>query len=504
MPTLGVVAVCLALGCVSLLLPYTLSGDEWCWLIWGRGVGRLALDTTGCTVWKPLPVLFTTVISQAGDAAPMLWLALVRTSWLLALVLAYRVGTRLAGRPAGLVAALGLLLIPNPNADWISYFRHASSEPLIVALILAAVDRHLAAHRLQALGLGCLAALGRPEAWVIVLAYGALVWRTDPGRRLATVAVVAVVPLLWLGGGLWGGRGPLSAGHKPAVTAANAPQRAAAPRAARSRKHADERPVAPGGGSTHKPPGLRSIAAWPLFAGLAVAFTASQLVVLPIALLALAALIRAVLAVRRNGRGTDRVTAFLGAGVLGWIAVQVAAAVVGFPVTPRFLFGPAAVISVLGAVGLVEMARALRGKVRVGVTVALVALIVAFAIPRARALPAHLEGADAWGDWPSVISALRRAQAQGVLRRCGGTIYAVGVRGKQAREIAWRLDLPMRAIHRLPAGVPGIKRAVVVTGDYAITNPAGAPVGVDARRGWRQLASAGKWSVFAVGCRTRG
>jgi len=501
-----VAALCLALGGLSLLLPYTLSGDEWCWLIWGREVGRLALDTTACTVWKPLPVLFTTVISPAGDAAPMLWLLLVRTSWLLALVLAYRVGTRLGGRPAGLVAALGLLLIPNPNADWISYFRHGSSEPLIVALILAAVDRHLAAHRLQALGLAGLAALGRPEAWVIVLAYGVLVWRTDPGRRLATVAVVAAVPLVWLGGGLWGGRGPLSAGHKPPVTVANRPERAGAPRAARPRTYSDKRPVAPGVGSARQPRGLRYVAAWPLFAGLAVAVTASQLVVLPIALLALAALIRAVLGLRRNGRSTDRVTAFLGAGVVGWIAVQVTAAVLGFPVTPRFLFGPAAVISVLGAIGLVETDRALRGKVRVGVTVGLVALIVAFAIPRVQALPAHLEGADARGDWPSVIAALRRAKGQGVLRRCGNTIYAVDIRGKRAREIAWRLDLPMRAVHRVPSGARVIKPAVVVTeeGGYAITDTAGAPVGVDGRRGWQRLASAGKWLVYAVGCRARG
>ena len=54
-------------------------------------------------------------------------------------------------------------------------------------------------------------------------------------------------------------------------------------------------------------------------------FAAARLVVLPLAVLALAALVRACLAVRRNGTDADRVTAFLGLGAAGWIAVEVAA-----------------------------------------------------------------------------------------------------------------------------------------------------------------------------------
>ncbi|HEX6656254.1 MAG TPA: hypothetical protein VF153_08595, partial [Candidatus Limnocylindria bacterium] len=333
---------------ISLLLPHTLSGDEWCWLVWGRDVGRLALDTTACTVWKPLPVLFTTVISQTGDAAPMLWLLLVRTSWLLALVLAYRVGTRLAGRPAGIVAAFGLLLIPDPNADWISYVRHGSTEPLIVALVLGAVDRHLAGKRLQALGLASLAALARPEAWVVVLAYGTTLWWRHSVRRVAIVAIVAVVPLLWLGGGLLGGRGAVSAAQRSSqtaswqpnpVTTARAPGRPATRHGGRpaARQTAPKR-----AGSTATP-----TAGERLSAGLYVIETAALAVVTPIALLALVAVVRAFAALRRNGGQSDRVIAFLGASVAGWIAVQAAGGLLGFPVTARFLIGPAALISVL-------------------------------------------------------------------------------------------------------------------------------------------------------------
>lgn len=498
---LAVGAACLALGASSLLLPYTLSGDEWCWLTWGRDVGRLALDTTSCTVWKPLPVLFTTPIAQTGDAAPMLWLLLVRTSWLLALVLAYRIGTRLGGRLAGVLAAVGLLLIPNPSADWLSYVRHGSSEPLIVAAILAAVDRHLARHRLQALGLACLAALGRPEAWIVVVAYGAVLWRAQAGRRLAIAALVATVPLLWLGGGAWGGRGPLSASRDAPVTTSGPPGRAASHGSAPSTP-AGGRPSAGEAGSAGEPPRSRPAVRARLFAGLAVVVTSAFLVVLPIALLALAALVRALMAVRRNGSEADAVTAFLGVAALGWIAVQVIAGFLGFPVTSRFLVAPAAVICVLAGVGLAQTTRALRGGQRWVATAVLVAVIAAFAVPRVEALPAHLEGADTRGAWPSVIATLKRAKAQGVLRRCGNVIHAVDVGGKRLREIPWRLDVPSRAVRRAAAAVatPPPRGILVVQGhSYVIRHSGGSSNG---RVTSRQLAEAGKWSVYEVRCRS--
>jgi hypothetical protein len=499
---LGVVGACLTLAGLSLLLPYTLSGDEWCWLIWGRDIGRLALDTTGCLglhVWKPLPPLFTTVIAQTGDAAPILWLLLVRTSWLLALVLAYRVGTRLGGaRLAGVVAALGLLLIPNPDVDWIDYVRHASSEPLIVAAILAAIDRHLAGHRIQALGLGCLAALGRPEAWLVVVAYGALLWRAGAGRRLAVAALVAAVPLLWLGGGAWGGSGPVSASRERHVSMAKSTERAAGQRPAETSQRSAARRIGP----APQPPRRRGPSAR-LWAGLGVVVAAAQLVVLPLALLALAALVRACIVIRRNGSETDRVTAFLGIGALGWIAVQAVAGLLGFPVASRFLFGPAAVISVLAGVGVAETRRALG--LRLAATIGLVALIAASAAPRVEAIPARLESGGGGGAWPSVIAALRRAKDQGVLNRCGTRIFAVGTGGRRASEIPWSLDVPARAVRPLPTDAAArIKQGIVVIrkAGHVIPDPTSGTAGRGGPRGWRQLAGAGKWSVWAVGCRS--
>ena len=51
-----VIAGCLALAALSLLLPSEPSYDPWAWIVWGREIAFLELDTTGGPSWKPLPV----------------------------------------------------------------------------------------------------------------------------------------------------------------------------------------------------------------------------------------------------------------------------------------------------------------------------------------------------------------------------------------------------------------------------------------------------------------
>jgi hypothetical protein len=138
-------------------------------------------------------------------------------------------------------------------------------------------------------------------------------------------------------------------------------------------------------------------------------------------------------------------------------------------------------------------------------TIGLVALIAASAAPRIEAIPPRLKGGGAGGAWPSAIAALRGAKAQGVLNRCGNQIFVVDTGGRRASEIPWRLDVPARAVHLLTIGVAGgIKRGLVVTGKdgQVPTGPPSGTGGTGAPRGWRQLAGAGKWSVWAVGCRS--
>jgi hypothetical protein len=211
------VLVCLALGALSLLGPSEPSYDPWAWLVWGREIGHLTLDTTGGPSWKPLPVALTTLfapLSAVDDRLPpALWMAVARAGGLLAVVLAFRLAGRLAGGAsarrliAGGVAAVALVLTP----DWIKYFFHGNEAPLTMALALWAVERHLDGHERSAVVLGGLVCLSRPELFGFLLLYCAWVWWRRRGRLVAA-AVLAVVPLAWLVPSWWGSGDPFYAG----------------------------------------------------------------------------------------------------------------------------------------------------------------------------------------------------------------------------------------------------------------------------------------------------
>src|SRR4051812_601164 len=141
----------LALAALSLLYPSTPTYDPWAWIQWGRDIVQLELHTNTGPSWKPLPVLFTTVFSLFGDAAPDLWLLVARAGGLLALLMAFRLASRMvgdgpAGWAAGTVAALGLLL----SAGFLRNTMMGYSEAILIALALFAIERHLDDHRGQA------------------------------------------------------------------------------------------------------------------------------------------------------------------------------------------------------------------------------------------------------------------------------------------------------------------------------------------------------------------
>jgi hypothetical protein len=190
------VVACLALATASLVLPSVPTYDPWAWLIWGREVLHGDLVTTTGPSWKPFPVLFTTPFAVLGDAgAPLAWLVIARAGGLLAIAMAYRLGRRLAGPVAGLVAAGALTLADG----FISYFFRGNSEGILVAACLWAVERHLDGRRVDAFVLGVVAALLRPEMWPILFVYGCyLVWQ-DRSRRTVTIVLGggALVLALW-------------------------------------------------------------------------------------------------------------------------------------------------------------------------------------------------------------------------------------------------------------------------------------------------------------------
>jgi hypothetical protein len=198
------VAACVAIAALSLLGPAQPTYDPWAWIIWGREILGGDLDTNQGPSWKPLPVLFTTPFAIAGELAPELWLVVARAGGLLAIVMAFRLGTRLAGPAAGAIAALALALAD----EFIRHFARGNSEGMLVALCLWAVERHLDGRRGHAFVLGVAAGLLRPEVWPFLAAYGVFLMLREPGLRLWVVAAGAATLALWfvpeyLGSGDW-------------------------------------------------------------------------------------------------------------------------------------------------------------------------------------------------------------------------------------------------------------------------------------------------------------
>jgi hypothetical protein len=200
-----------ALALLSLLAPSEPTYDPWAWIIWSREVTEGALSTTNGPSWKPLPVLLTTPFALLGDdIAPAAWLVIARAGGLLALAMVYRLGSRLAGRAAGVLAGAALLLAD----EFVRNFARGNSEGLLLALVLFAIERHLDGRRGAAFVLGFAAGLLRPEVWPFLGLYGLwLMWR-EPGLRVLVLACGAATVALWLGPEWWGSGNPLRASDR--------------------------------------------------------------------------------------------------------------------------------------------------------------------------------------------------------------------------------------------------------------------------------------------------
>jgi hypothetical protein len=239
---LGWIAIgSVALALLSLLLPSTPTYDPYSWLIWGREVLHLDLDTDFGPSWKPLPVLFTTVFGLFGKAQPDLWLVVARAGAVMSVVMVFRVAWRLtrdlaaglaprgsAGGRLALIAPLlaGLIAAGSliNSSGFISNNALGYSEGLAVALSLIAVDSYLDGARHRAFVIGFFAALDRPELWFVWGPYGLYLFWRDPGARKLVVALFALIPVLWFLPELWGSghllRGVTRAQHPRSNSAA--------------------------------------------------------------------------------------------------------------------------------------------------------------------------------------------------------------------------------------------------------------------------------------------
>ncbi len=219
----------LALAAFSLLYPSTPSYDPWSWLVWGHEILHGSLHIAGGSSWKPLPVIFTTVLALFGSAQPNLWLLIARAGAVLSVLLTAKLAIRitwaltLRGREDGWFTALGLggrlaTIAPSLLAGGIALvgttFTNSFpgnmllgySEGVMVAATLIAVERAWDGHHRQAFALGLLPSLDRPEFWVIWGPYGLwLMWRDRRAIPLV-VGLGVLMLLLWvvpqkLGGG---------------------------------------------------------------------------------------------------------------------------------------------------------------------------------------------------------------------------------------------------------------------------------------------------------------
>ena len=425
-PYLALVGASLAGGALSVIvLSLGIGSDAWAWLVWGRELFGGGLDPTNGPSWKPLPVVFTTPLALLGEAAPVVWTVVARAGALLALAFAYRLAARFAGRLAGAFAALALLL-----TDLVDYAASADSEPLVAALCLWALERHLDGRRSQALALLALAALGRPETWLLLIPYAGLVWLREPRLRYAAGVALAVAPALWLGPPWLATGDPFSAGERAnRLTAASL--------------------------ATADVPALAVVAetvrlvALPVLAGTLVAAGAAVAVAVGRRPAAAAVLGRRARAGFRS-RPAHAGTLILAVAAALWVVVVAALTQAGFTGNERYLFPAVAAICVLGGTGAGVIVRTVadgerRGRA-VAATVVLLAIAAPFGLERARDVAGfRAEAAGRARIIAGVEPAVASVGGRQAVLRCGRP--AVTRPGTQG-TLAWELGVPLSAVER--------------------------------------------------------
>jgi hypothetical protein len=453
-------AGCVVLAAASLLVAREPVYDAWAWLVWGRELAALGLDTSSGPSWKPLPVALCAVLSLAGGAAPALWLVLVRAAWLLALVLAGSLGYRLTADldrrlrvAAAGFAALSLLLLADDFTSWPRQGAAGMSEPLLVALVLAAVGAALDGRSRTVLALGALAALIRPEAWPLLGAYGLWRWRAEPALRPWLAAVAVAVPALWIGPDL------LASGD-----AARAGERA---------RRGGGRPPHELLEALWRGASMPLLAAWPL-AALAVVRARAGHVALGVV----------------RARAEHVAPRVLAAGALAWIAIVAVMAAAGFPGLPRFMAPAIAVVGVLAGVGLARLLAA-PASPRTVAALAIVAIVTIVQLPgRAADVPHALSVTARIARSHDDLRTLARATGRGRLLRCGKLATSdVLVR----TALAWELDVALSRVVSFGA-MPKDSGAFVI-------GPQATPRVRAFMRGHAELlGTRGEWSVYSLAC----
>jgi hypothetical protein len=395
--------------------------DAYGWLVWGHQALHLSLNTNAAPSWKPLSFLFTFPYALLGRGALYVWMVTAVSSAVAAGVFGGRIAYYLVsdGSPrwtaivAAVVAGLGVLGIEGYG----HFVLIADSDPMIVALCLAAIDFHLHRRPRLAFWMLALAALGRPEVWLAVFFYAIWSWRAVPGmRRHVIVGFIAVV-LLWFGIPILTSHNWFAAGDVASTSST---------------------PV----------PGNKFTGVINRFLGL---------YEFPMQLAVLVAL--AVAALRR-----DFSWLILAGFAMLWVAVEIGFALHGWGASPRYMFEPAAVLIVLAGAGcgrLLALAPGMALVRWVGVA-AVVGLLVTMA-PHAQIRARLLHNGIVLGrQWALQIHRLQRVIAiSGGTKKidaCGQPVTSVSFQS----ILAWELGHNVSEVGWSPPYWTSLKRPIVI------------------------------------------
>lgn len=284
--------------------------DPYGWLVWGYQTWHLSLNLGGAPSWKPLPYFFTVPYALFGHYELWLWMVTAVAISLSGVIFAGRIAYQLVGvedgdrRPAivaAVFASLALLGIENYTHFILSF----QSDTMIVALCLGSIDQAIAGRPRWALAIGTLASLGRPEVWTWLGPWSLWMWIKQPSLRKWLVCAWAFIFFMWFGV-------PTITNQRPLL---------AEQLALRSPRELKENKIV---GTFHR-------------------FTELQW--LPVQL---AAIYATIVAYRRR----NWTVLALAAAVVVWVIVETILVLRGLPGVPRYMFEPAAVMTVLAGVAL--------------------------------------------------------------------------------------------------------------------------------------------------------
>ena len=448
-PAATAAGFCLAIAVVTVVaLSWIPSSDPYAWIVWGQGIAsrvtgsHIALGLAGGPSWKPFPPIFTTVFGLFGGAAPKLWLIVPRTAALLALVAAFRLGRRFGGIAAGVLAALALLLLQ----DWLFYVARGASEPIVAALTLWAIDRHLSGSPRMAYFLVFLASLNRPEFSAFLVLYAVYLWLRVPESRVLAVVLLVLVPIAWL--------------LPPLIITGNALQAANAAQAGKG---------SPGSAISE----LRA---------------APALVTVPVFVLAA---IGFGFALARR----ELVLQWLGAGAIVWALMVAVMTQVSYGL-PRYLLPAAVVACVLAGIAVVRLADLAGQRFGRWAAVAAGCLLVAATLPwsvhRVQALgtQAHDANRAAYLQRRMFTAADLAGGTKRVLP-CRSSVVAIN--HTVASALAWKLKVPLRRVKPLMRGTGYVFRAP----HFGVVGLPPPIVHESARR-VRRVVAVPPWSVLEV------